>query len=84
MKSRIVATGEGRSVVIPDPMLQISGLNGEVDLRAEPGRIVIGRSDHPRAGWSGQFAQMAAQGDDVMLWAQDSGSTSWDDDEWEW
>jgi predicted RNase H-like HicB family nuclease len=40
--------------------------------------------DDPRVGWEEAFKVMHARGDDVLLDGDQIGSSSWDDEEWEW
>jgi antitoxin MazE len=67
VKGRIVRIGTSRGIRIPRPLLDQSGLAGEVVLDAAPGRIVI--ESAARA--------MAARGDDAPLDAP----TRFDDEE---
>ena len=52
MKSRIVQIGNSRGVRLPKVLLEQAQLADEVELDAEPGRIVIRRGSRPRAGWA--------------------------------
>jgi hypothetical protein len=40
--------------------------------------------DNPRAGWEEAFEAMHARGDDELLGGDQIGSSSWDDEEWQW
>jgi len=48
------------------------------------GRIVLRAPDNPRTGWEEAFELMHARGDDALLDGDQLGSSSWDDEEWEW
>jgi len=50
MKSRIVQIGNSRGIRLPKVLLEEAQLTDEVELDAEPGRIVIRRGRRPRAG----------------------------------
>ncbi len=47
MKSAIVKIGNSQGVRIPKRLLEEAGISGPVELRAEVGRIVVERTDHP-------------------------------------
>lgn len=83
VKTRIVRIGNSQGVRIPKPLLEESGLAGEVELAVEGREIVIRPVADPRRGWSEAFAEMAARGDDRLLDPNVSGS-AWDDEEWTW
>ena len=83
MKTRIVSIGNSKGIRIPKPLLEETGLHGEVDIRANGNSLVIRPATKPRAGWAAQFREMARRGDDRLL--DDVVSLSkWDEDEWEW
>jgi len=82
MRTRIVAIGNSRGVRIPKTMLEHAALGEDVELRAEPGRIVIESADRPRAGWADAAAAMHAAGDDTLSDAPTA--TIFDEQEWEW
>lgn len=82
MKTRIVRVGNSRGVRLPKVLLEQARLADEVELQAEPGRIVIRALRPPRAGWADAARQMHEHGDDELL---DSPTpTRFDDEEWEW
>ena len=82
MKARLVRVGNSRGVRLPKALLEQAGLTDEVELVAEPGRIVIASAARPRAGWADAAARMTAHGDDRLL---DPGvPTRFDDEEWGW
>jgi antitoxin MazE len=83
MKARIVRIGNSRGIRIPKPLLEETGLKGEVDIRVQNGSLLIKPALKVRAGWAEAFRKMAERGDDALL---DAGAslTSWDKDEWEW
>ena len=83
MRSSIVRIGNSKGVRIPKPLLDQTGLNGEVDIRAEKDTLVIGPARKPREGWAAACREMALHGDDLLLDAAPS-LTHWDQDEWEW
>lgn len=82
MKARIVRVGNSRGIRIPKLLLDHAGLAEEVELHAEPGRIVIEAITAPRAGWADAARTMAARGDDALLDLPTP--TRFDDEDWEW
>lgn len=81
VKTRIVAIGNSQGVRIPKPLLEQAGLAGDVELRAESGRIVIAAVRESRAGWAIAAAELHARDQDGLL---DTSAPSFDADEWEW
>ena len=67
MKSRIVQIGNSRGIRLPKVLLEEAQLAEEVELEAEPGRIVIRRGDRPRAGWAAAARKMREQDEDRLL-----------------
>jgi antitoxin MazE len=84
MKARIVRIGNSRGVRIPKPLIEETGLDGEVEIRVEDDSIVISPLRRPRAGWAAAFEKMATSGDDALLHGEQAGASGWDEDEWEW
>jgi antitoxin MazE len=82
MKARIVRIGNSQGVRLPKPLLEQAGLRGEVELHAEPGRIVIEPARKPRAGWAEAARLMRERGEDGLLDAPSP--TRFDEEEWEW
>lgn len=81
MKARIVPIGNSQGVRIPKPLLEQAGLQGDVELHAEHGRIVIARARHARAGWAEAAAALHAHGDDTLL---ETATSAFDTEDWEW
>ena len=81
VKARIVAIGNSQGIRIPKPLLEQAGLAGDVELRAEPGRIVIAPARAARAGWAEAAAVLHARGEDGLL---ETATPAFDAEEWEW
>ncbi len=81
-RTRIIRIGNSQGVRIPKPLLEQSGLAGEVELDVEEGKIVIQQVSEPRAGWDQAFRSMAEVGHDKLL--DPPTPTEWDDKEWTW
>ena len=83
MRARIIRIGNSQGIRIPKPLLERSGLSGEVELEVSDNQIIIRAPDNPRAGWDEAFREMHARGDDELL-DGNHGTSSWDDEEWVW
>ena len=82
MKSRIVQIGNSRGIRLPKIRLEEAKLTDEVELEAEPGRIVIRRGSQPRAGWAAAARVMRERDEDRLL--DPTTSTRFDEKEWKW
>ena len=81
-KTRIVRIGNSRGIRLPKLLLEQAELPEEVELRAEPGRIVVIAASRPRAGWAAKARSMHQRGDDVLL--DGSVPTHFDETDWRW
>lgn len=61
MKSKIVAIGNSQGIRIPKPLLERSGLSGEVELIARDGMLLVRGVKSPRANWAQAFRSMAVR-----------------------
>jgi antitoxin MazE len=84
MKTHIVRIGNSQGVRIPKPLLEQTGLQGEVEITAEDRALVIRPVKKPRDGWAVAFREMARRGDDALLEDVTPALSHWDEDEWEW
>ena len=84
MKTRIVRIGNSRGVRIPKPLLDQTGLQGEVEISAADGALIIRAARKPREGWDAAFREMARRGDDALIDDAPPSLSRWDEDEWEW
>jgi antitoxin MazE len=82
MKSRIVRIGNSRGIRLPKVLLAEAQLADEVELEAEPGRIVIRRGTRPRSGWATEARKMRERGEDGLL--DPTTPTRFDENEWKW
>jgi len=81
-KTRIVRIGNSRGIRIPKALLEQAQLPEEVELRAEPGRLVVRAAHRPRDGWAEAARAMHTRGDDRLL--EESTPTHFDEQEWTW
>lgn len=82
MKARIVQIGNSRGIRLPKVLLEEAQLAEEVELAAEPGRIVIKRTAKARAGWADAAKRMREAGDDRLTGSPTP--TRFDESEWKW
>lgn len=82
MKAHIVRIGNSRGVRLPKALLQEAQLEGEVELQAEPGRILISKPSQPRAGWADAARRMREQDEDRLI--DQPIPTRFDTDDWKW
>lgn len=82
MKAHIVRIGNSRGIRLPKTLLQEAQLEDEVELQAEPGRILISKPSQPRAGWAAAARRMREQSEDRLL--DQPTATRFDKEEWKW
>ncbi len=81
-KTRIVQIGNSRGIRVPKMLLDHAALPEDVELRAEPGRLVVSAAIRPRAGWAAKARAMRQRGDDVLL--DETTPTRFDATDWRW
>lgn len=81
VKGRIVAIGNSRGVRIPKLLLEQAGLDDEVELHVEEGRIVIAAAARSRAGWAEAAEAAHSRRDDDLI---ETPAPGFDTDEWVW
>lgn len=81
-RARIVRIGNSRGIRVPKVLLDQARLPEEVELRAEPGRLIVESVRRPRAGWAEAARGMRARGDDGLL--DKPTATRFDREEWKW
>ena len=82
MKAHIVRIGNSRGIRLPKTLLEEAQLDDEVDLQAEPGRILISKTTKPRAGWAKAARRMREEGEDRLI--DQPTPTRFDKEEWTW
>jgi antitoxin MazE len=81
-RTRIVKIGNSRGIRVPKVLLDQAQLPDEVELHAEPGRLVVQATRRPRTGWAKPARAMCDQGHDDLL--DEPTATRFDREEWEW
>jgi antitoxin MazE len=82
MKTRIVRIGNSQSIRIPKPLLEQTGLCGEVEVIAHDDSLIIRPARRRREGWTAAFQEMARRGDDALLDNASPSLSNWDEDDW--
>ncbi len=82
IRSKVIKIGNSRGIRIPRTVLEQVGLDDEVEMRVEGGKLIIQSPHKPRQGWDAQFAAMAEHHDDRLL--DENIATQWDEEEWTW
>ena len=63
--------GNSRGVLIPKPLLKQAGLEDEAEMVVEGNTLVLRRpAPAPRAGWAEAAKELAASGDDALVWPE--------------
>ena len=81
LRASLVRIGNSRGLRIPKPVLEQCGFGSVVELRVEPGRLVVLPVAPSRAGWDEAFA---TQGNKQELLLPDEVRSAFDDTEWTW
>ena len=80
--ARIVRIGNSRGIRLPKALLEQAQLAEDVELLAEPGRIVVRAVRRTREGWADAARTMRERGDDRLLDAPVA--TRFDQEGWRW
>jgi antitoxin MazE len=81
-KTRIVRIGNSQGIRVPRALLEQADLPEEVEIQAQPGRLIVRAARRPRAGWAEAARAMHEQADDVLL--DESTLTRFDQEDWTW
>ena len=81
-KTRIVRIGNSQGVRVPKALLEQAQLPAEVELYAEPGRLIVRAVRKPRAGWAAAAKAARVNGADRLL--DRATPTRFDEKEWQW
>ena len=80
--TRIVRIGNSRGIRVPKLLLDQADLPDEVELRDEPGRLVVSAAKRPREGWAAAAQVMSERADDRLL--DPSTPTRFERTDWKW
>lgn len=81
-KTHIIRIGNSKGIRVPKPLLDQAQLPEEVEIYAEPGRLIVRAAHHPRHGWAEAARAMRAREEDGLLDA--TTATAFDAEEWTW
>ena len=73
MRLKVRRMGRSSGVVLPGPLLAELGVDpgGSLDAEFVDGRLMlVPVPGHPRAGWAAASEQIAASGDDALVWPE--------------
>jgi antitoxin MazE len=73
MRASIRRMGNSAGIILPKPVLAELGVSvgDDLALSMEKGRVVLVPAEsHPRAGWADAARQLAAAGDDELVWPE--------------
>lgn len=83
MKTKIIRIGNSQGVRIPKPLIEESGITGEVDMILRDNEIILRSAETTRKNWEESFKKMAEQGDDALLDQEEIEQTpDWDESDW--
>jgi antitoxin MazE len=80
-KTRIIRIGNSQGIRLPKILLEQAQLPEELELHAEPGRLVVCAARGPRSGWADAAKTMHARGEDQLL---DEPTSTRFEEEWQW
>jgi antitoxin MazE len=81
-KTRIIRIGNSQGFRVPKALLDQAQLPTEVELYAEPGRLLVRAVRRPRAGWAAAARAMRIDAADQLL--DKHTTTRFDEKEWQW
>ncbi|MEO5740139.1 MAG: AbrB/MazE/SpoVT family DNA-binding domain-containing protein [Vicinamibacterales bacterium] len=81
-KTRIVRIGNSQGFRVPKALLDQAQLPEDIELCAEPGRLLVRATRKPREGWAEAARAMHARGDDKLL--DPLTPTRFDERDWQW
>ena len=81
-KTRNVRIGNSQGIRVPRALLEQAELPEEVELQAQPGRLIVRAARRPRTGWAEAARAMHERDHDVLL--DGSVPTKFDRDDWTW
>jgi antitoxin MazE len=81
-KARIIRIGNSQGIRVPRTLLEQADLGEEVELLAQPGRLIVRATRRPRAGWARAAQMMRERNDDQLL--DQPTPTRFDAEDWTW
>ena len=87
MRTQLIAIGNSRGIRIPKSLLEISGLENEIEMEVQGRSLVLKAPDHPRSHWEEAFAKVASiEQSDIKKEEEEWGAfgNRFDEEEWQW
>jgi len=84
MRARVIKIGNSKGLRIPKPILEQTGIVGDVEIEVEKNQIIIRPVKNVRDGWEDAFKMMGQLGDDEPIIDNGAIPNLWDEDEWKW
>lgn len=81
-KTRIIRIGNSQGIRVPRALLEQAQLPEEVELQAQPGRLIVRAARRPRAGWAEAARLMRERAHDQLL--DQPTATRFDEEDWTW
>ncbi|MBI3049778.1 MAG: AbrB/MazE/SpoVT family DNA-binding domain-containing protein [Acidobacteria bacterium] len=81
-RTRLVRIGNSRGIRVPRALLEQADLPEEVELQAQPGRLIVRAARRPREGWADAARRMRERNEDRLL--DPVTPTRFDENEWRW
>lgn len=82
IRTRLVRIGNSRGIRLPKPVIEQAGLEDDIDLTLQDGKVIIEAADRPRSDWDARFNAAGESTQDELL--LDGADSAWDNEEWEW
>ncbi|MCH8558428.1 MAG: AbrB/MazE/SpoVT family DNA-binding domain-containing protein [Balneolia bacterium] len=85
MKTKLIRIGNSQGVRIPKPLIEESGITGEIEMILRDNEIVLRPAKTSRKNWGEAFEKMSEQGDDTLPDQREIEKPSeWDEAKWTW
>jgi antitoxin MazE len=81
-KARVVRIGNSQGIRLSKSVLEVSRLPEDVEIHAEPGRIMVTAARGARSGWAEAAESMRARDEDRLI--DEPTPSEFDDHEWQW
>jgi antitoxin MazE len=81
-KTRIIRIGNSQGFRVPKTLLEEAQLTEQIELSAQPGRLVVRAVRAPREGWAHCARLMRERTEDGLL--DEPTATTFDRDDWKW
>jgi antitoxin MazE len=81
-RTRIIRIGNSQGFRVPRALLEQAQLTEEVELQAQPGRLIVRATRRPRAGWDEAARMMRERAHDELL--DEPTPTKFDEEDWKW